>query len=419
MNGMRCIRLAMTALGLFLASSPMLPVRAAEAVVAPQDQAGERRVMVMLRLNAEHYRAGGDYGGTYGDAMGEKARLRVARKIAREHGLTVLENWPMQLVGVDCVIMSVNDNRSIAAVAAELSSLPGVAWSQPLNEYQMQSAPPTSDIRTYNDRLFRAQPASSRWHLAQLHRITTGRGVTIAIVDSRIDSTHPDLVGQIAASTDFAGPNHMRAERHGTGVAGIIAARANNAMGIVGVAPGARILGLRACWEKPFGGNTVCDTLSLAKALTFAMESRVDIINLSLTGPPDRLLQTLVSLGLQRGITIVAAVDNVHPQSSFPAFVNGVIAVADQRLSAGGASVYIAPGHDVPTTEPEGKWTIVSGSSFAAAHVSGLAALLRQLSGPGRRPTSASLLGPHGEVDACAAVGRVSRLDVASCETGL
>lgn len=375
----------------------------------------ERRVMVMLKLGADHYRAGGDYGGPYGDAMGEKVRLRFAREIARKHGLTLLESWPMELVGVDCVIMSVNDDRAPATVAAELSSLPGVAWSQPLNEYRMQSAPTGISARKYNDRLFAAQPASINWRLESLHRFATGKGVTIAIVDSRIDVHHPDLAGQIAASPDFVSRRQPEAERHGTGVAGIIAARPNNVMGIAGIAPGARVLGLRACWERPLGGATVCDTLSLAKALTYALENGADVINLSLTGPQDRLLQTLVGLGISRGVTVVAAVDVKHPQASFPAFVSGVIPVADERLSAGSPAVYIAPGRDIPTTEPEGKWSIVSGSSFAAAHVSGLAALLHQLSGPGNRhPAVSVLLGPRGMVDACAAVARLSQLE-ASC----
>lgn len=384
------------------------PAAGSAAAAAPQ------RVMVMLQLGAEHYRAGGDYGGAYGDAMGEQARLRLARKIAREHGLSVVESWPMKLVGVDCVVMEVNDGRSPEVVSKELTGLPGVAWSQPLNEFRMQGASAAPTVQRYNDRLSAAQP----WHLAPIHRAATGKGVTIAIIDSRIDTSHPDLVGQIAASRDFAAPGHPAAERHGTGVAGIIGARPGNGMGIVGVAPGARILGLRACWERPYGGTTVCDTLSLAKALTFAIESKANVINLSLTGPSDRLLEGLVGLGIARGITIVAAVDARNPRASFPAFVSGVVPVAAARLSAGEPPVYIAPGQDVPTTEPEGKWSVVSGSSFAAAHVTGLAALLRQLSGSGRGASATALLGPRGEIDACALVGRASRLDVPACEAG-
>ena len=395
---------------LLLAFGAAATAVAAEAPV-PADAAGTRRVMVMLRLGAEHYRAGGDYGGAYGDAMGEQARLRLARRIAREHGLNVVEAWPMQLVGVDCVVMEIRDGRSPDAVAAELTALPGVAWSQPLNEFHMQAAAPAP---AYNDRLAAAQP----WHLAPLHKLATGKGETIAIIDSRIDTTHPDLAGQIATMRDFTPPGRAAPERHGTGVAGIIGARAGNGMGIAGVAPGARILGLRACWERPYGGTTVCDTLSLAKALTFAIENRADVINLSLTGPQDRLLEGLIGLGLARGATIVAAVDAQNPRTSFPAFVPGVVPVAAARLSGGEPPVYIAPGQDVPTTEPEGKWSVVSGSSFAAAHVSGLAALLRQLSRSGRGAASAVLLGPRGVIDACALVGRTARLDVSSCEAG-
>jgi subtilisin family serine protease len=206
------------------------------------------------------------------------------------------------------------------------------------------------------------------------------------------------------------------AEQHGTGVAGIIAARPNNSLGIAGVAPDARILGLRACWERPHGGSTVCDSLSLAKALNFALETHADVINMSLTGPRDRLITTLISLAIARGSTVVAAIDEQRPDSSFPALIDGVIPVADERLSARGMGVYIAPGLDVPTTEPEGKWSLVSGSSYAAAHVSGLAALLRQLSGNHITNAQAtSIFGPRGPIDACAAVARLSRLDATGC----
>lgn len=398
---MSLLRRLLLLFGLLLAAAPA--VRAAEAT-------DERRVMVMLKLGAEHYRSGGDYGGPYGDVMAEKARLRLARRIARQHNLTVIEAWPMTLIGVDCVIMAVNDARPTEAVAATLSRLPGVAWSQPLNQYRMQSAPAVPPA--YNDGLFPAQPATRGWDLAALHSMATGRGVTIAIVDSRIDAAHPDLAGRITNAPDFAAGGTAHAERHGTGVAGIIAAHPNNEIGIAGVAPGARVLGLRACWERAPGGPTVCDSLSLAKALTYALENRADVINLSLTGPSDRLLQTLVALAIRRNIIVVAAVDTQQPASSFPAFVAGVLPVSDARLPSGEPAVYIAPGIDVPTTEPNGKWAMVSGSSFAAAHVSGLVALLHQLAGAKALAAGSSgLMGPPGPIDACATLARVSRLE--------
>jgi len=412
----------MTMLRTFIAALLLIAGCVPVVVSAQPDAAAtaptERRVMVMLKLGADHYRAGSDYGGPYGDAMAGKARLRLARQIARANGLTLIEAWPMQMIGVDCVIMSVPDGRSVQDVADTLTNLPGVAWSQPYNEFHMQASGPSTPIR-YNDRLYAAQPSAAMWNIGRLHQVATGRGVTIAIVDSRIETTHPDLAGQIAASPDFSTAQRRGGEQHGTGVAGIIAARPNNALGIAGIAPGARILGLRACWEQPYGGATICDTLSLAKALTYALENGADVINLSLTGPQDRLLQTLIGVAIRRGATVVAAVDTHSPGASFPAFVSGVIPVADERLPARLPTVYIAPGRDIPTTEPEGKWSIVSGSSFAAAHVSGLAALLRQLEKPAAHRGSANaLLGARGPVDACAAVARLSRLDLAACESG-
>jgi subtilisin family serine protease len=393
------------------ASALAANVPAPDANPATALEQDARRVMVMLDLGADHYRSDGGYAGDYGDAMGQKIRLRLARKIASEHGLTMLENWPMQLMGVDCVIMRVNDSRSPEEVAKELTGLNGVAWSQALNEFDMQG-PPQASSGPYNDKLFAAQPTSTTWHLASLHKVATGKGVTIAIVDSRIDTTHPDLAGQISASPDFV-TGRPQAERHGTGVAGIIAARPNNALGIAGVAPGAKVIGLRACWERPLGGSTVCDSLSLAKALTFALEHKVDVINLSLSGPPDPLIAKLITIGLSRGVTVVAAVDQKRPAASFPALIQGVIPVADQRLSASAGAVYIAPGVDVPTTEPEGKWSLVSGSSYAAAQVSGLTALLRQVSG--KRQAASSLLGPHGQINACAALARQSGKAIPDC----
>ena len=112
---------------------------------------------------------------------------------------------------------------------------------------------------SHNDPLYAAEPAAAQWHLADLHRIATGRGVKVAVIDSGIEVRHPDLAGQILMSRNFVAGRSAAAEQHGTGVAGIIAAKADNGIGIAGVAPGARLLGLRACWQTP--GATVCDTL--------------------------------------------------------------------------------------------------------------------------------------------------------------
>jgi subtilisin family serine protease len=201
-----------------------------------------------------------------------------------------------------------------------------------------------------------------------------------------------------------------RGERHGTGVAGVIAARGEKGAGILGVAPEARLMALRACWQpNPAAGETVCDSLSLAKALHFAIDNRAEVINLSLSGPPDPLLGRLLDVAESRGITIVGAFDPAAAGGGFPAQHQGVLAVSDQLVARPRDGLYSAPGRDIPTTQPGGRWSLVNGSSYAAAHVSGLVALLRQRASPpvdGRFLVAAKTGG--GAIDACASLVRVA-----------
>src|SRR4030095_2032241 len=114
-------------------------------------------------------------------------------------------------------------------------------------------------------------------------------------------------------------------ENHGTAVAGVIAARADNHLGIAGVAPRARVLALRSCWQQS-GSETSCTTLGLALALSAAIERDAQIINLSLGGPADRLVHRLIDAALARRIAVVVAVDRSAERGGFPAGLAGVVA---------------------------------------------------------------------------------------------
>jgi subtilisin family serine protease len=394
-------RLCLTLCGV-VALGVMTPGHAQDRPTAGAD----RQILVMLKMAPPHYRPGAAYGGSYGDGAAMAARRRVAAGIARRNGLALVEGWPMPLIGVDCYVMRVPDSMAVDAAIAQVSKESAVAWSQPLQTYQARGSPAGV---VPNDPLFRAQPAAAAWRLADLHRIATGRNVSVAIIDSKIDVAHPDLAGQFVANLDFVDRRAAGAEAHGTGVAGIVGAKAGNGIGIAGVAPDARMMALRACWQIA-AGPTLCNSLSLARALQFAIEHNAEVINLSLAGPADPLLARLLALAIARNLSVVAAFDPSLPQGGFPASMPGVIAVADESLRSLPARVYIAPGRDVPTTQPGGKWYLVNGSSYAVAHVTGLIALMRQAGGRATRIALDRIA--NGAVDACATlVGASPRCD--------
>jgi len=380
----------------------LAPLGAAQAADASDTS---RQILVMLKMPPDHYRPGSAYSGSYGAASTQGARNRIAARIARRHGFTMVDNWPMPMLGVDCFVMSLPDGLTPEAAAELVSHDAGVAWSQPLQLYHARGATAAGDP------LMAAEPATTQWHLTELHHVATGRGVSVAVIDSRIDTAHPDLDGQVVVNQDFVGGHGMAAEQHGTAVAGVIAAREGNG-GIVGIAPRARLMALRACWQQS-SAATVCDTLSLAKALQFAIDHHARVINLSLSGPRDMLLGRLVDIGLSRGQKVVAAFDPAAPDGGFPASLPGVIAVAGTNSPGLPQRVFLAPARDIPTAAPGGRWTLVDGTSYAAAHVSGLLALMNE-----RQPAGANALvrTRGGSLDACASLTAANHM--CSCDCG-
>lgn len=375
------------------------------------EDAQPRQILVMLKMPAPHFRPNSSYGGDYDDRAGLNARRRVAAAIARRAGLTVSDNWAMPLIGVDCFVMAVPASLSLDEAVSRVSAQDQVAWSQPINVYRTQSG-----RNGAGDPLLAVQPAAVVWQLPALHRIATGRGVKVAVIDSKIDVRHPDLAGQFIADRDFMALKAKAAEKHGTGIAGVIGAKAGNGLGIAGIAPGSRLMALRACAEarkSTSAGGALCNTLSLAKALHFAIERGAQVINLSLSGPHDRLLESLIAVALQRNASIVAAFDPALRRGGFPASHPGVVAVANESLRTYPATVYGAPGRDIPTTQPGGDWYLVNGNSYAAAHVSGLMALLREQRGA--KALRSPLARRGGGIDACAALVPTSRVCECRC----
>jgi hypothetical protein len=367
------------------------------------DPVPSREILVMLKIAPEHLRAGGAYrggvsAGHYGDPASVAARRRTAESIARKNGFTVVQGWPMPLLGVDCYVMQLAAGLSLETAIAQVSRDPRVAWSEPVQLYQAQGS---AGMRP-TDPLLAVEPAATDWYLTDLHKYATGRGVSVAIIDSKVDVKHPDLAGHFIADENFLASSATAPEQHGTAVAGIIGATAGNGVGIAGMAPGARMMALRACWQvrdTRTSPPTLCESLGIARALQYAIDHKAQVINLSLSGPPGTLLSNLISIALKRNASVVAAFDPSLPKGGFPASEPGVIAVADEALHNLPAKVYAAPGRDIPTTQPGGRWYLVNGTSYSAAHVSGLLALVRE-----RRSSAALIRTATGRIDACASL---------------
>jgi subtilisin family serine protease len=275
------------------------------------------------------------------------------------------------LLGVHCVVFELPSQADRDEALERLRRDHRVESAQALQAFSSMSAAANDPYRGLQRNL-------DVMDIAGAHNGSRGEGIRVAIIDTGVDTGHPDLRGRIAKQANFVddASNGAR-DRHGTAVAGVIAAVDNNQEGIIGVAPAARLYALRACWPEPRdAGRAVCNTLTLAKALAAAIEARAEIVNLSLTGPGDALLTRLVKVGLDRGVIFVGAAPSPSDRSSFPTGIAGVIGVDASGGRSSADAALFAPGSEVLTLVPEGRYDFLSGSSLAAASVSGGIALL-------------------------------------------
>jgi len=224
-----------------------------------------------------------------------------------------------------------------------------------------------------------AQYALAKLRLPQAHTLVHGANVTVAVIDSGIDARHPELANSIADSFD-ALDSKEGPHAHGTGIAGAIVAHAR----LMGSAPEARIIAIRA-----FGGTTggaESTSFVILRSLNYAAEHGAQIVNMSFAGPKDAVIERAIAATAARGLVLVAAAGNAGAKSPplYPAANPNVIAVSatdaqDRLFAASNRGNYIAlaaPGVDVFLPAPDGKYQMTSGTSFSAAYVSGIAALL-------------------------------------------
>src|ERR1700685_1089372 len=133
-SSLRRMVLALMLLLAFVGRSGPPSANAAVPTVSPSSG----RFLVMLRMRPPHFRPGSGYGGGYGDGAGRSALWRTARHLAAERGASIVDEWPMPLLGVDCYVMAVPPSRSLEAVVAEVSRSPEVSWAEAMHLYRGQ-----------------------------------------------------------------------------------------------------------------------------------------------------------------------------------------------------------------------------------------------------------------------------------------
>jgi len=290
---------------------------------------------------------------------------RFGNKMASKYNMELRDQWLIQSLGVYCLVVRFNGDQQ--HTITELKKNKRLQWIQPSNEFKLLAA-----ASSFSNTLAFETP---------IPKGIDGTGAVIAIIDSAVDKSHQDLAKAITKSDDFvvAGTQVQGGEMHGTAIAGVMVAHRDTKLGVAGVAPAAALEAYRGCWESSANNETHCNTLSLARALDAVSKSKADILNLSLSGPKDDLLDRLIQRIIDQGKMVVAAFDPTRPNiPRFPSQREGVLIVRAQDLDSMYADVFTAPGSRV-VVSPGNRYDFMQGHSVAAAYVSGILALKKQV----------------------------------------
>jgi filamentous hemagglutinin family protein len=321
-------------------------------------------------------------------------------------GLTLLASENLAITGSTVARFRITNGRSPAEIIRALTAIQLVAVAQPNYVYTLQQQPsdPVPASRGDATQGDSAQYMLEKLQISDIHRLVRGANVPIAVIDSEIDVSHPDLEGAVTKRFDAVGaPEEPHA--HGTGMAGAIAAHRR----LLGTAPAARLLAVHAFSSTAATAEST--TFNILKGINWSVQEGVRIINMSFAGPRDPSLERALKAAYDKGIVLIAAAGNAGPKSPplFPGAIPFVIAVTatdvdDKLFTGANRGKYIsvaAPGVDILVPAPEGQYQMTTGTSVAAAEVSGIVALLLERN-PKLTPadirriltTSAKRLGP-------------------------
>jgi subtilisin family serine protease len=295
--------------------------------------------------------------------------------LAQSFGLTKLSSVPISLLDGRLVRYAIPGDRQLPQIIAALTADPRVNLAQPNNIYLTVG------------KKKRASKTPAQYSLAKLaltpaHKISQGRGVQVAVIDTGVDTSHPALANAVSQSFDAVGKGEPKVQQHGTAIAGLIAGKGK----VKGVAPLSNVLAVRAFYMHPTYKRPVTSSAILLRALDWAFTNKARVFNLSFSGPFDPLVKAALTSAHDKGIILVAAAGNGGPKAApaYPAAYENVIAITaldhkDKLYAHANRGNYLtaaAPGVDILVPSLKKGYRYSSGTSLAAAHISGLVALL-------------------------------------------
>jgi len=313
---------------------------------------------------------------------------RAVTNLARSQRLALLGTHRLPLINTTLYRFRITDRRQVPTVIGSLQGDRRVASIQPNYLYALQQENAPEQQTATNARPGDpSQYVLNKLFVSEAHGLATGGQVPVAVIDSAIDVGHPELKGIIGAR--FDGGSTAPAHAHGTAMASAIAAHAR----LLGLAPAARILPVRVFDASAVGAQAT--TIRILDGLQWTVNSGARVVNMSFTGPADRKMYEMIAAARRKGLVLIAAAGNDGPQAppAYPAAYPEVIAVTatdadDKILNVANRGSYVAvaaPGVDIFVAAPNGGYDFTTGTSVAAAHVSGLAALLIERN-PGLTP---------------------------------
>ncbi len=278
--------------------------------------------------------------------------------------------------------VNISPNTKPSDVVLRLLELPSAAYVEPDVEYQWLIEP--------NDKLYPAETWAKTDNLPDAWSIATGQSTTIvAVLDSGVRADHPDLTGKVVSGYDFFSndTNTVDDVGHGTGVAGIIAARGNDGIGIAGAAWNVKIMPIKV------GNANGAPVLDIAHGIYYAVDNGASVINLSLgSDTPSSALEDAIKYAYSHNVVVVAAAGNKPDQASFPASYPQTISVGAATNAGDSVAAFSskisrvdlsAPGVDILTSYWQvgagNDWALVSGTSFSTPMVTGTVALMHSI----------------------------------------